>query len=61
MIDLFRRIFDLWVQNNWIKEIRKVERSLERAKDDVKRHEYVLNHLRREFLKRYPLEVSDGT
>ena len=60
MIDLLEKVIDLWARTNWIKVIRKEERALERAKDDVKRHEYVLNHLRNEFLKLYPAEVQDG-
>lgn len=60
MRDLFLRILDIWARTNWIKVIRKEERALARAKDDVERHEYVLNHLRREFLKAYPSEVRDG-
>lgn len=56
MIDLLERILDLWARSNWINVIRKEERALNRAKDDVARHEYVLKHLRNEFLKLYPLE-----
>ena len=59
MRELLNKIIDLWVRTNWIKVIKKEERALERAKDDVKRHEYVLNHLRNEFLKLYPVEVRD--
>ena len=60
MAELLKKVVDLWARTNWIKTIRKEERALERAKDDVKRHEYVLNHLRKEFLKLYPVEVHDG-
>ena len=60
MKDLFERIIDIWARTNWIKVIRKEERALERAKDDVARHEYVLKRLKQEFSKTYPVEVHDG-
>ena len=59
MAELLRKVVDLWARTNWIKVIKKEERALERAKDDVKRHEFVLNHLRNEYLKLYSVEVRD--
>lgn len=60
MRELLNKVIDLWARTNWIKVIKKEERALERAKDDVKRHEFVLDHLRKEYLELYPVEVSDG-
>lgn len=60
MRDLLKKIFDLWVETNWIKTIQKEERKLERLQDAAKRQSHVVDRLRKEFLKTYPLEVSDG-
>lgn len=60
MRDLFKRIFDLWVETNWIKIITKQERKLERLKDATNRQEFVVEHLRKKFLEIYTLEVRDG-
>lgn len=61
MRDLIKKIFDLWVETNWIKTITKEERKLERLQDAAKRQAFVVDRLRKEFLKIYPLEVRDGT
>ena len=58
MRDLFYKIIDLWGRTNWIKVIKKEERALKRAKDDVKRHEFVLDNLCKEYLNLYPVEVE---
>lgn len=60
MRDLLKKIYDLWVETNWIKMLQKEERKLERLQDATKRQEFVVDSLRKEFLKTYPLGVRDG-
>lgn len=60
MRDLLKKIYDLWVETNWIKMLQKEERKLERLQDATKRQAFVVDSLRKEFLKTYPLGVRDG-
>lgn len=54
MRELLKKVFELWVETNWMKTIMKEERKLERLQDATKRQEHVVNALRKEFLNRYP-------
>ena len=54
MRELLKKVFELWVETNWMKTIMKEERKLERLQDATKKQEHVVNALRKEFLNRYP-------
>ena len=59
-MNLFERTLSLWAQTNWIKTIQKEQRKLERLLDAVERKKYVVNSLKKEYLKRYPKQPAEG-
>lgn len=58
-MELISRAFSLWCQINWLREIDKAQRKLERLQDEAKRQRYVVARLKAKYLELYPEGIND--